>query len=263
MSPFDFRDYKEYLRARMQGTRGQIAPLAAAAGCHRSYFSQVLHSHVHLTPEQALGVAEFFALPRADTDFFCLLVDLARAGTPRLRNKIETRMLELARERENLGKRFQTKSVEPGERELLYYSHWHYAAVHVSTSIPELQSAEAIAGRLGLPLLRVREVLEALEKHGFVQRKGRKWVLGTGDVHVPKRSLLNSVNHANWRTQAVQRSQTDSAEGLHYTSVASLSRKDFAALKTKLLAVIDDNRRVIAASPEEELVCFTCDFFAV
>lgn len=261
-SVFSFRDYKDFLKSRMK-ERGQIARLAEAAGCHRSYFSQVLHSHVQLTPEQALGLGEHWGLSRAELDYFCLLVDHARAGSPRLRARLEKRLEELRRDQENLGERFKTRAVEPGERELLYYSSWQMAAVHVIVSIPRFQTAEAIAERLGLPLARVHATLEALERHGFTQRKGRKWTLGTGDVHIPKRSLLNSVNHANWRTQAVARSQDPEGKGVHYTSVASMSVKDFEAIKAEILALIDRSRKTIAASPEEELVCMTCDFFPV
>src|SRR5262245_16853080 len=124
MSVFSFRDYKAFLRARMGSGRGQIAALAQAAGCHRSYFSQVLHSHVQLTPEQAVGLGEFWERSRAELDFFCLLVDHARAGSPRLRARIEEKLDRLRREQENLSQRYQTAPVEPGERELLYYSAW-------------------------------------------------------------------------------------------------------------------------------------------
>jgi uncharacterized protein (TIGR02147 family) len=264
LNPLNYSDYKVFLRAYIadsKGSRGASSAMADAAGCNRSYFSQVLNSHVHLTPEQALPLAQFMNLPPARERYFCLLVDHARAGTKKLRERIEKDLAAIRTEEETLDLRFKTKKLEPGERELFYYSSWIYAAAHVLTSVPAFQTEEALAQRIGLPLHQVQYVLAELEKYQLVQRKGPRWVLREGDLHVGRGSLLNSVNHSNWRNQAVLDSQKPGTESVHYTSVASMSLEDFKRLKAMVLQFIDESRVIVAASPEEDVVCTTIDFF--
>src|SRR5262245_14806797 len=95
---FEFSDYKDYLKAwihnQPRGGRGARSKLASALKCHTAYVSQVLNQEAHLSLEQA---EEFNALaphPPEQSEYFLLLVQLARAGTPllkaRLRKQIES-----------------------------------------------------------------------------------------------------------------------------------------------------------------------------
>lgn len=264
ISPFSFDDYKEYIHAQMASStklRGLVSEMADACGCQRSYFSQVIHSHIHLTPDHALALAEYLNLSKTESKYFCLLVDLARAATPKLKRNIQEELSDLKKQNENLSQRFKKQSVEPGERELLYYSAWYYSAAHVLLTIPKFQSTEAISQKIGLPAAQVQKILHDLERQNFIKRDGKKWLHVVGDIHLPKKSLLNVVNHQNWRTQAVLQSQRPESDGVHYTSVASLSAKDFEKIKSQILELIDQSRKIISDSPEEELACLTLDWF--
>ena len=64
------------------------------------------------------------------------------------------------------------------------------------------------------------------------------------------------IHHSNWRQKAV-------SEGVHYTSVYSISQKDYQHLKEKMLDLIEYSRKVVGPSKEEELICFACDIFAI
>lgn len=263
---FTYNDYKAYIRARISASsqaRGLVSAFADAAGCQRSYFSQAIHSHVHLTQDHAVGLAEYWSLNEIETDYFCTLVDFERAATPKLKNKLKARLASLKKSQEDLSKRFKQDSLEPGERELTYYSAWYYSAIHVLTSIPQFQQAEKIADRLALPLVRVNRILRTLERDKLVRRDGAFWHLGVGDLHVPQKSLLSAIHHSNWRARAVQDAQDPDSRGIHYTAVSSLSHDDFENLKALLLAFIEQTRQVVASSPEQELMTFTCDLFNV
>lgn len=262
--PSQFSDYKAFLRKRLSTTkpsRGIVSLWAAAAGCQRSYFSQVLNMDAHLTPDHAFGLSEHLRLSEREARYFRLLVDHARAGSVRLKQRLERELKEARAALANLEVRFGKERVPPGQRELLYYSSWLYAALHVIVSIPEYRSATAIAARLELPVARVERGLEELAREGFIQRGGKGWTLRTGDLHLPKRSPLNAINHANWRARAIERVHSD--EDLHYTSVASMSRADFDKIRDLLLAAIERGRQIIKDSADEELVCTTLDFFRV
>src|SRR5258707_1252594 len=56
MSPFDYKDYRLFLKAlcrQPEAKRGFQAALAKAAGCQSSYLSQVLQGNVHVTKDSA------------------------------------------------------------------------------------------------------------------------------------------------------------------------------------------------------------------
>ena len=109
-----------------------------------------------------------------EKQYFCLLVELARCGTPKLRNYINQKLKQLKEENENLSHRTGKKKIEPGIREQLYYSNWIYSAVHILTLIPDYQNIEAISQHLGVNQNKINEVLCDLERHQFVVNKGNR-----------------------------------------------------------------------------------------
>jgi hypothetical protein len=119
---------------------------------------------------------------------------------------------------------------------------------------------QAIARRLSLTEELVRTHLLALEEMGIAKKGAGGWELVLGSIHLPQNSPMNFVNHQNWRLKACLDSMSP-ADGVHYTSVQSLSTADFAEIKRILLSALDQSRRIIEPSVSEELVCFNLDWF--
>ncbi|MEQ1666631.1 MAG: hypothetical protein ABL927_14800, partial [Bdellovibrionales bacterium] len=71
------------------------------------------------------------------------------------------------------------------------------------------------------------------------------------------------LNHQNWRSQALLDAQKIRSDSIHYTSIQTLSFSDFEKLKELILKFIDNQRDIIKSSKEEQLACFTCDWFRV
>ena len=263
---FNFDDYRAFIKAYVDSSPdswGLWAKLALAAGCQATYLSQAMRGKVQLTAEHIHGLAKYWNMSEAETDFFLLQLEFARAGTEELRDYYLKKIKKIRRERDDLSKRFQKERVAPGEKETLYYSAWYWSALHVMTTVPELQTAQAMATRLFLPVKFVESCLHKLEEQGFVKKEGKLWKLGTADVHIPKDSLMVGIHHNNWRAKAVADSNQPDTEGVHFTGVYSLSRSDYQHLKEKVLDLVEHSRRVIAPSKEEEVICFTCDFFKI
>lgn len=265
-SVFEFKHYKEYLRYRhkaVERKHGELSRLAEAAGCQRTYLSQVLHGDVQLTPDHAVALADHWRLPDEEHFYFCRLVDLARAGTPRLQEHILSELSRLRRKSEDLGERYRMTPVSTAEDQLVYYSSWHWMAIHIISSIPDYQKSTVIAERLELPLRVVEECLFRLNAMGLVSQDKGRWVYSGGNVHLPKTSPLTPLNHWNWRERALNRVQLGASDGIHYTSTFSMSREDYSLLKARILGFLDECRSVIGPSREEELVALNLDFFVV
>jgi Domain of unknown function (DUF4423) len=262
-SVFEFRDYRKYLAARADAAeeRGVISRLAEAAQCQPSHMSRVLSLQLHLTPDQAFRVAEFWRLDEDERTYFLKLVEYDRSGDHRYRAHLAQELADLKTRQEDLAARLDRPKIGSAEQEMKYYSSWHWSAVHVITSIPRFQTPAAIATRLGLPEPVVLQTLKTLETFGLVTHARDRWIFVPAHHHLPKTSPLNAGQHANWRSRAVLDSQNPASDGVHYTVVQSVSKADFEKIKQLVLDTIDQYARVAGPSKEEELVTLAVDFF--
>ncbi|MGZ3747710.1 MAG: TIGR02147 family protein [Pseudobdellovibrionaceae bacterium] len=260
---FEFTNYKDFIRHQIdqnQVFRGYRTLLARAAGCQRTFLSQVLNSHVELTPEHAVAMATFWKLGENESAFFLELLNLSRAGTPLLRKVIETRLEQLRRDHEKLSSRLREPRISVKEHEMLYYSSWVWAALHVVVSIPEFQTAPRAAERLKLPLTLVEEGLVSLENMGLVASQGTRWRATAKSLHLPEDSPSLWMHHRNWRDIALREAQK-SAEAIHYTSIHALSENDVRRLEELLRNFIVESRKIVEPSREEKMICLCCDLF--
>jgi len=262
---FEYVDYKAFLRdLGDERPRGFRKALAEATGCQTAYVSQVLNGQYHFSLEQADAGAAFLGLTKDETKFFLLLIERQRAGTDSLRAYF-TEQLEESRSRHLLLKHRLGVPASLGVPEQSrYYSSWHYSAVHMAVTIPKLQSRPALARALGISPRKLSEVLDFLGSVGLIQKKGERYLPGLTQLHLSKDSPLIAQHHANWRQQGMTKMHSDHAgEGVHYSSVSSLSAADAQRIKEQLTQALSEAVRTIKDSPEEVLFGINLDFFRV
>jgi uncharacterized protein (TIGR02147 family) len=264
---FRFTDYRDVIKAQTEESgqgRGYQTLLAQAAGCKRSFLSQVIHSHVHLTLDHAAGLSAFWKFNEDETDWFMELVVLARAGSRFLKDISRRRMAKLKKKRENLAERLEVPRSVGREAQLNYYSAWYWAAIHILLCIPDYSTVPSISDRLKLPAELVKQTLISLEEMDLVSRsKSGSWRATEKDIHLPKSSNLTIINHINWRHRVIYNIQQGDEQAIHYSGVHALSRADFERIKDLLLETIQNARGIVNPSQEEELICLACDLFQV
>lgn len=267
MDVYQFEDYKSFILSTIEknsSNRAYRSAMAKAAGCGRSFFSQALNSHVQLTPDHGAGLCEFWGFDDDRTDYFLDLINLERAAGAALKRRIQRRLNKLRAESKRLSSRkVEETPLSAGLREAVYYSAWHTAAIHTLTAIPGYRTTVAIARRLELSTALVERVLNDLQAIGLVQRKGGFWDVKGMSVHLPKESPLSIINQTNWRNQAIKHLIRTPHDGIHYTAIMALSRKDADEIMGILNKVIDEVIKVVGPSAEEELVCLNVDYFPV
>lgn len=144
----------------------------------------------------------------------------------------------------------------------MFYSSWIYPAIHALISIPDYQTPEKISQRLKVGLRQAVSAVEFLISVGLVERaKNGTLRIGKTQTHLGADSPLIAKYHTSWRTQAIRAIEDDPQRGLHYSSVVSLSRKDYESLREDFIEAIKQAKETIRKSPEEELCCFALDFF--
>lgn len=265
---FQFLDYRAYLMAWISAQpnrgRGVRTALARAMGSPVSHISQVLSEVSHFTPEQAEEVNVFLGHSSEEAEFFLLLLHLERAGTPRLRQRLQSRIEEIRQRRLILRERLAVKDKVSEQDQARFYSSWHYAAIHILLTIERYQTKDSIARYLGLSIRRTSEVLEFLVSLGLASESAGCFKVGTAHIHLGNESPMISKHHVNWRLQAIRAlDREDSMKSLHYSSVVSISRADVTKIKTLLVKAIESAKAVIRDSKEEELHSFCLDLFPV
>lgn len=269
MSPdlFHFQTYKAYLKKALPTSgpeRGIRSRLSQAIGCQTTFISQVLNGSIDFSLEHSLGISRFLKHSQAEEEYFMLLVQLNRAGSTALKEHYQRQINDTLEKREKISERLQASETIAEQDQLIYYSHWRYAAIHILVSIPKYQhSTKLIAETLGLTMEETRKSLDFLLKTGLVIQKDGKYLIGRTQIHISKDSPIFSKHHANWRLKSILRAEEAHPEDLHYSAVISLSSEDLKKVKSMILELLEKSDTLIADSKEEQLACMALDLFQV
>jgi uncharacterized protein (TIGR02147 family) len=262
---FDFRDYRRFLRASIDFERsrqkGAQSRLATKIGCQSAYISMVMADRAEFSAEQALASGEFFGLSPNETQYYLLLLQSARAGTEKLRQFVNAQIEERLQQRSNLAQRLQYETELTAPQKAQYFSAWYFAAIHIGLTVPSLQSEDAIAAYFRLPIATVRQVIEFLVQTGLAQRNQNLIQTGPTRIHTSADSGFANQSHINLRLQAIIDLQRPNPDHFHYSSVVSMSATDLKKLRETMIRAIEEIRRTVRDSREEEVVVYSMDLF--
>lgn len=262
---FDFDDYKAFILA----FEGRVAPLqrgfrtrlAEGVGCQPAFVSQVLGGSAHFSLEQALKAANHLQLPKEESKFFITLVEYGRAGDKELRAYFFEQLQEMRQARLEISHSVGPKTELSPEAQATYYSHWHYAAIHILVTIPRFQIAAAISDALKIEKQAVDQILLFLLNHGLIREQKGKFLPGSTQVHLSRASPNIVRHHTNWRLSAIEHLTHSQKTDVHYSTVSSLSRKDAEEIQKRLVEMISEYVEKVRDSKEETLFGFNVDFF--
>lgn len=258
-----YTDYKEFLKDTVEGQWGLIGQLAKAAQCQSSYLSQVLRGKQQLTLDHAFGIAKKLKLTPLETQYFMTLLQKEKASSLEFQTYLDHQIRSIKTEAENLTKRLKRNNQVTTEFETVYFSAWYWVAIHILSGIKGFHTAEKIAQRLHLSTTMVQHCLNQLfkfqlvemDKNGFYRHSGK-------NIHTPRESVQTYFHHGNWRTKALQAIQENSNQGIHFTDVRSISKKDFEQLRALIFETIEKYSFVADPSESEQPVVFNIDYFS-
>jgi uncharacterized protein (TIGR02147 family) len=263
---FDFTEYKDYIRFKVQApenTRGYSANLARSAGMHGSFLSKVLNSHVHLTPDQAADFCSFWNLSQDETTYFIGLLNLARSSSKNLQTLIRGELKALRKKRDELAHRFGRSETVPDQKTGSYFSAWYVICVHMLLQIPQFRTPQAISKRLALAPELVQSVLSNLAEMGLASEQGGQWRSTKADIHLSRESLWANVHYTNWMNKTVMKLQEGAPQEIGFSSVVAISRRTAEEIKRLLIDDLEDIRGQMLESSAEELYYFGINFYRV
>lgn len=266
-SLYNSKEYKHFLRIRL-ATNDPFsvtqAAMAKAAGCKASYLSQCLNGTVHLLPEQLHAIGVFLKMNEEDIEFLSLLLEHERSGSATHRAFLKRRISRLRQENERISVRLERGGGPvPGKlsETLQYYIDWYTTAVHILCTLPNIQTIEEIALKLGLTLPEARRAISILEQLGLVVHREGRFTSTSHHIHVGDQDPMLNRHHANWRLRSALRALPPPNHDLHYTAVYSLSRQDAAEIREDLTRMLLKVREKVRPSAEECVVAFGIDWF--
>ncbi len=257
-------DYRNVILKMIEiegGAHGLRSKLARAAGCQPAYFSQMLAGQVHLTPEHASSLIDYWQLEARAGEYFLVLVHIGRAGTPSLKQKLNKQAEVLAAAALSTERRI-VDPVEEHQASLLYYSHWRMSAIHVLLAIKKFQDPKNLATQLKLSPADVERSLAELERVGLAQRQGDRWIATLKNLHVDTPTVSN-LHHGNWRNHSQNYLNYGGADDFHFTNVCTLSEKDFYGIRKTLCEVVEKTTKVIEPSEEQLGACMIIDWYKI
>lgn len=267
MNIFEYEDYKRWVNDKVRSLpkkgRGQYSRIAEYLNTSPAIVTQVFTGDRELTPEQALLLAGYFALPKLESRYFVLLVNFARAGSHLYREKIMEEIQEMKAQSQEIAKRVPQNAEITEEAKAILYSNWYYLAVWNLIAINSFSRLESVAERLGINKSKAREAIDFLLKFRLIKFVDEELKVGPTLIHLESKSPHIPRHHQNWRLQAFRHYEDPIVSDAFYTAPMTLSKADAVKLREQILKFISQTVDVVKDSPSEELYCLCIDWFKV
>jgi uncharacterized protein (TIGR02147 family) len=266
ISVFDLEDYKAFLAraiAPKGHTRGLRSRLAVALRCQSAFVSRVLNGPADFSAEHGIQISRFLGMSEDEAQFFLLLLHRTRAGSHDLRAHYTRQIEEFRRRREVIAERIHVKSGLTLEDQAVYFSSWHYAAIHVLLTIPGFQSRAAIAKHLGVTPKVIGDCVDFLVRKGVAKEEKGQLSAGPTRLHLGKDSPMLAKHHTNWRIRAIESFDREKPNDLHYSSVIGVSRANALKIRERILKLLESTEPMLAEPTEEAAFVFGIDLFAL
>ncbi|MCK5074311.1 MAG: DUF4423 domain-containing protein [Bacteriovoracaceae bacterium] len=268
MDIYLFNNYVSFVEKCLKGDgekrpRGRVKGLADYIGCHSTFISQVLQKKANFNNEQGLKFCQFMGLSEDEVDFFFLLLARDRSGTADLNSYYQKKIDKIILGRQDLKKRWNIKGDDLNrEHEMEYFSSWAYQAVHALIQIEKYNTPELVADILGLDEKFVFDILKRLQEFNLARKKNEKWQVCSNSLHLGKDSLMIRTLHTNWRLKTLSDMHSGIGKsGLHYSGVASMSKKAASEIREKYLNLISDIRDCVHDSTPQCLYYIGYDYY--
>ena len=241
--------------------------LAEALHCQTPFISHVLNGDYHFSVEQAEACAQWMNLSEQETSYFLLLVLWARAGTKTLKAHLHNQIQNIRENETVLKKKLSLDETLSHENQTIYYSSWHFAAIHMALLNPQLRTLDSLEAHFKLTQKRVFYVISFLLKIGLIKEDNQSFKVIKPMLHLENTSSLLLQHHTHWRLKALENFQnyqnTQQNKLLSYSGAISLSKDDFDWLKQKMSNLLKEISDKVKDSPDETLIGLNFDCFEI
>lgn len=262
---FTFSDYKKYFNSwvdlQPKNGYGEYRRVAQSLGLSTTMVSQVFKGEKHLSMEMAADLCDYLGLNEDETDYLLLLVEFQKAGSFKLRAKLERQIKRSQEKSAKLESKIK-KDIELSETDKgLYYSSWLYQATRLLSDIEDYNDAEEISQRLNVPKNQIIKVIQFLIETNLCRREKGKLKMGPAITHLNAGSPIVTRHHLNWRVRAYQQMTLPEEKNFFATIPMVLSQTLAEKFRQELPQFVQNILTDVAPSPSETVRCLNIDFF--
>lgn len=262
---FTYNDYKKFFNAWVEqqpkSGYGEYRRVAQALNLSTTMISQVFKSDKHLSMEMAADLCDYLSLTDDETDYFLLLVEYQKAGSFKLRTKLE-RQIKKAQEKAAKLESKVKKDIELSEQDkVVYYSSWVFQAIRLLADIDNFNDIDDIALRLNISKNQVQKVVQFLVETNLCRREKGALKMGPAVTHIAAKSPMVSRHHLNWRLRGYQQMTFNDEKNFFATAPMVLSLELAEKLRQELPQFIQNITAEVGPSKSEVVRCLNIDFF--
>lgn len=264
---FDFEDYRVFLRTYLASEANQAAgarkKLLVDTGISTSLLTQILSEAKQLSSEQAYEVALHLNFSEKETDFFLNLVEIGRAGSVKLKERLRGKMALMRADSLKASSRVSKIVTLLDEEKALYYSSWIYSGIRNLIPTGQGKTIKDIASKLNLPENVVEKATQTLLDFGLLEKnEDGNFRYLPGFTHLDSNNPLVFRHHQNWRQKAIQQMDNYKEHQMHYTCPMALPLDVVIALRAKLLKEIQDLLKTVDTTKSPNVsYCLNIDLF--
>jgi len=191
-------------------------------------------------------------------------VNYARAGTPDLRKYYEGLLHKMIADHERDSWKGTAQEVA-NDWKPVFYSSWHYTAIHDLTTFPGGQTVDSIVKRLEIPRDLAEASLRELESMGLVEGREDRWYAKVTEIIVPVGTQYSALHVSHWSHRAALDAMRGRRpwESFHKCWIFGIHKADFEKIKELLTEHCRKSQKIIPKSEREELVCMNLQLFVV
>jgi len=248
---YAYSDYRSFIRDVLEEKRRSnphfsLRAAASKLGVNSGTLTRIMNGTRHLGPSLLPRFIDFLGLRRRQSEYFTLLVKLARTSDESAKRACYEEILQLrSRQRAVIGREHYR-----------FFEKWYYPALHqLIRTVPDIDDPAELGRLLNPPItaFKAKKALELLESNGFIRRRG-----GCGYETVDP-SLTTGET---WRGAAIQSFQAtmagmgkDAVERIpqNERDVSTLTLSLSAGSYRKVRGIIQRARREILALDESDL----------
>ncbi len=260
---YDFDDYRKFLQHWLQakGKHGILGKWAKAMNISSTLVSFVMSGKKDFTLEQASDLSDYLNLNEQESEYFLLLLEIARAGTEAYRNKLLKKKVLIQNKMNQITAKVGPHQELTDEIKGVFYSSWMYSGVRILSAIPQFQEPVTIARHLNLPTDTVAKVLGFLVENKLCKQEGGKFTYGPSKTHVNMHSPHVTKHHQNWRLRGTAAMELRDENDFFYTGPMAISADVAKEIRGLLLAHVEKVVKIAGPSDSEEAHCLNIDWF--
>ena len=248
------------MAARPSSGKGERWQLAQALRAHPSLITQILKGKRDLTLEQAFLACAHFAIPEVETEYFVDLVQWERAGNPKYKAWLASKLKRARGNRPRAG--LDGAAPLSDHERAIFYSAWYYSAIHLTTALPGPWTVKKLSERLRLPGETVRDVLGFLVSAGLCTVEKGLYRVGLQKTVIQDPSTHLDRFLTNWRLRGIEKIPSSARPQIFHSQQLCLSAENAGRVRELLLNITAELGGLMKASVSPDAVyCLNIDWF--